>query len=156
MATAVTTLPHAIDLPARTRTGERAARRSLLAQIERIEAEVSALFASTRAPTGRGPTLLSVKELEELRDDLVRRLEDARRDVSERVRIEEQHRRRIEEMLLHPERHKWVRITNSDIGEQGCKEWHVRPRLGILGMLMGWWRVRISSGCPLAKGRSGP
>jgi hypothetical protein len=26
----------------------------------------------------------------------------------------------------------------------------VRPRLGLIGMLMGWWRVVISSGCPLA------
>src|SRR5215213_2248704 len=28
-----------------------------------------------------------------------------------------------------------------------------RPRYGLLGMLMNWWRVRISSGCPLARGR---
>jgi hypothetical protein len=26
----------------------------------------------------------------------------------------------------------------------------VRPRWGVLGMLMNWWRVVISSGCPLA------
>jgi hypothetical protein len=52
-------------------------------------------------------------------------------------------------MLLEPERHKWVRIGNEHIGEPGCKHWHVQPRWGILGMLMNWWRVRISSGCPL-------
>jgi hypothetical protein len=25
----------------------------------------------------------------------------------------------------------------------------VRPRLGLIGMLMGWWQVKLSSGCPL-------
>jgi hypothetical protein len=29
----------------------------------------------------------------------------------------------------------------------------VRPRLGLIGMLMGWWQVKLSSGCPLAGGR---
>ena len=24
------------------------------------------------------------------------------------------------------------------------------PRLGLIGMLMGWWQVKLSSGCPLA------
>jgi hypothetical protein len=28
--------------------------------------------------------------------------------------------------------------------------WHVRPRLGLVGMLAGWWQVKLSSGCPLA------
>ncbi len=58
--------------------------------------------------------------------------------------------RLIEEMLLDPAAHKWVCVSNQDIGEPGCKSWHVRPRLGPIGMLMGWWRVVISSGCPLA------
>ena len=52
--------------------------------------------------------------------------------------------------MLEPEKHKWVRVGNEDIGERGCKHWHVRPRWGILGMMLNWWRVRISSGCPLA------
>ena len=38
-------------------------------------------------------------------------------------------------MLLDPESHKWVRVGNEDIGEPGCKHWHVVPRWGILGML---------------------
>src|SRR4051812_37785194 len=53
-------------------------------------------------------------------------------------------------MMLAPEKHKWMRIGNEDIGEPGCKYWEVRPRYGLIGMLMGWWRVKISSGCPLA------
>ena len=51
-------------------------------------------------------------------------------------------------MIAAPQRFKWVRISNDDIGEPGCKHWHARPRFGLLGMLMGWWRVKISSGCP--------
>jgi hypothetical protein len=53
-------------------------------------------------------------------------------------------------MLLDPASHKFVRVSNEDIGEPGCKHWHVRPRWSFIGMLMGWWRVVISSGCPLA------
>ena len=45
---------------------------------------------------------------------------------------------------------KWLRISRDDIGEPGCGHWHSRPRLGPLGMLMGWWRVKVSSGCPLS------
>ena len=75
---------------------------------------------------------------------------DARRALSERTYVEEQNRRLIEEMQLEPERHRWVRVANEDIGEPGCKHWHVRPRWGVLGMLLNWWRVVVSSGCPLA------
>nr|MBA2566193.1 hypothetical protein [Thermoleophilaceae bacterium] len=75
--------------------------------------------------------------------------------LSDRTYVEDRNRARIEAMMLAPEQHKWVRVQNEDIGERGCKHWHVRPRFGILGMLLNWWRVRISSGCPLA-GRPGP
>jgi hypothetical protein len=43
-----------------------------------------------------------------------------------------------------------MRVYAADLGEPGCQSWQVRPRLGLLGMLMGWWRVKHSSGCPLA------
>jgi hypothetical protein len=56
----------------------------------------------------------------------------------------------VEDMLLRPRDFKWVRVSNEDLGETGCKSWHVRPRLGLIGMLAGWWHVKISSGCPLA------
>ena len=79
--------------------------------------------------------MLSLGELEELRDELAERVEDSRRALSDRTYVEELNRRRIEEMLLEPEKHKWVRVGNEDIGEPGCKHWHVRPRWGILGML---------------------
>jgi hypothetical protein len=53
-------------------------------------------------------------------------------------------------MLASPADHKWLRISRADVGESGCGHWHSRPRLGPLGMLMGWWRVKVSSGCPLS------
>lgn len=137
---------------------ERPARRTLLDQIERLECELVQLFCSSwprlgfewSVPARGGPRLLSLAELEALRDELAERLSDTRRSLSDRTYVEDQNRRRIEEMLLEPERHKWVRVANQDIGEPGCKHWHVRPRWGVPGMLMSWWRVRISSGCPLA------
>ena len=140
---------------------ERAARRSLLDQIAKLESELASLFCSAYPRTGfdwsvrsrGGPRILSLGELETVRDELVERLETGRRELSERTLVEEHNRRLIEEMLLEPEKHRWVRVGNCDIGEPGCKDWHVRPRWGLLGMLMGWWRVRISSGCPLAMRR---
>ncbi len=148
------------DVPVlpRTQPDERPARRTLLEQVARLEDELSQLFCSTWPRQGfewdvasrGGPRLLALDELETLRDDLAGRVSHARRALSDRTYVEEQNRRLIEEMLLEPEKHKWVRVANEDIGEPGCKHWHVRPRWGILGMMMNWWRVRISSGCPLA------
>ena len=150
--------PEHPPLSPRTAPDERPARRSLLDQIEHLESELSSLFMSVWprkgfdfavAGLGGGPRMLTLAELEGLRDDLAERVEDARRSLSDRTYVEEKHRRRIEEMMLEPEKHKWVLIGNEHIGEPGCKHWHVTPRWGILGMLMNWWRVKISSGCPL-------
>jgi hypothetical protein len=142
----------------RTLPDERAARRTLLDQVARLEEELAQLFCSIwprkgfslGVPGRGGPRLLSLAELEELRDDLAACVQHARRALSDRTYSEEQYRRLIEEMLLDPAAHKWVRVANEDIGEPGCKHWHVRPRWSLIGMLMGWWRVVISSGCPLA------
>jgi hypothetical protein len=142
------------------RQDERAARRTLLDQIGRLETELGQVFCATWPRTempcpvvagrGGGPRLLSLGELEQLRDDLAGRVSDARSALSDRTWVEEQNRRLIEEMMLEPHRHKWRRVSAEDIGEPGCRHWHVRPRLGLVGMLMGWWRVVVSSGCPLA------
>jgi hypothetical protein len=150
-------------LAPRTLPDERAARRTLLGQIARLEAELSQLFCSIwprkefqyGVPGRGGPRLLSLGELEELRDELAARVQHVRRSLSDRTYAEEQKRRLIEEMLVDPAGHKWVRVSNEEIGERGCKHWHVRPRWSLLGMLMGWWRVVISSGCPLAGGNAG-
>jgi hypothetical protein len=53
-------------------------------------------------------------------------------------------------MLLDPAKHRRVRIAQRDLGVGGCGVWSVMPRLGPMGRLMGWWRVKLSSGCPLA------
>ena len=151
-------------LPGRTRTApdERAARRSLRDQIARLEDELTGLFTSSWprkgvvvAPaTGRatGARVLALGELEDRRDTLAERVASAKRTLAARTALEEDRRRLIEEMLLDPHAHRWVHVSNEDIGEPGCKHWHVRPRGGLLGMLGSWWRVRISSGCPLAEG----
>jgi len=156
--------PSRPPLAPRTRPDERPARRTLLDQIAHLERELSSLFVSTWPRKGfefsvasrGGPRVLGLADLEELRDDLATRVDHARRSLSDRTYVEEKHRCRIEEMLLEPEKHKWVRIGNDDIGEPGCKHWHVTPRWGIFGMLMNWWRVKISSGCPLAEGHCAP
>jgi hypothetical protein len=139
-----------------TEVDEAAARRSLLEQIARLERELAALFVSAyprrgfgwRAGAPGGPRLLSMGDLEALRDRLACQAEDLRRTLRDRRYVEAKNRAQIEEMIADPARFKWVRVSNEDIGEPGCKHWHSRPRLGLLGMLLGWWRVRISSGCP--------
>ena len=157
-------VPEVLDRPAVpagsvVEIDERAVRRTLLDQVARLEGELASVFCATWPRTemphptvaGRGgPRLLSLAELEELRDALAGRISDARSALSNRTWVEDQNRRLIEEMMLEPERHKWRRVSAEDIGERGCKHWHVRPRFGIVGMLMNWWRVVISSGCPLA------
>jgi hypothetical protein len=138
---------------------ERAARRSLLDQIAKLDKEFSALFCATYPRTGfdwrvrshGGPRLLGLAELERIRDQLAERLAENRALLSDRTYVESRNRRLIEAMMLAPEKHKWMRIGNEDIGEPGCKYWEVRPRLGPIGMMMGWWRVKISSGCPLSR-----
>ena len=143
---------------------EAAARRSLRGQIAHLERELSALFTAVHprkdlewnVPAPGGPRVLGMGELEALRDDLAKRLDETQRTLRDRAYVETRNKERIEEMITEPERFKWVRISNDDIGEPGCKHWHSRPRFGVLGMLMNWWRVKISSGCPLPKGRVSP
>jgi hypothetical protein len=154
-----TALPPALR-PA-VETDELAARRTLRDQIARLERELADLFATTFPRDGfewttrsvrGGPRLLPLAELERVRDDLAARLERNRRQLDKRAAVEERNRRRIEDMMLEPERHKWALVSNEAIGERGCKHWQVQPRYGVLGILCNWWRVRISSGCPLAGG----
>ncbi|HEX6584966.1 MAG TPA: hypothetical protein VF056_15305 [Thermoleophilaceae bacterium] len=149
---------HLAPLAPRTDPDERAARRTLLAQVRRSEEESVGLLCSAwprkgldllpATAQGAGPRLLTLGELEEVRDELVEHLRRGRAALEERGRAEEGSRRLIEEMLLDPESHRWVHVSNEDIGEPGCTHWHVRPRYGLLGMLMRWWRVVVSSGCP--------
>ncbi len=136
---------------------ERLARVELRRQIAKLELELSGLFASAFprkgiewdvSPAG-GPRILGVGDLEQVRDALATRVAEARQALERCAGAESDNRELLERMIAEPGKMKWVRISNEDIGEKGCRHWHSRPRFGLLGMLMGWWRVRLSSGCPL-------
>ena len=135
-----------------------AARRALRAQVAHLQRELTELQCSAWPRTDiragvadrGGARLLALGGLEQLRDRLAAEVAALRRELDERGAEEEQGRRLIEEMLLDPAAHQWVHVSNQVIGEPGCKHWHVRPRWSLLGRLMGWWRVVVSSGCPLA------
>jgi hypothetical protein len=131
------------------------ARAALRGQIARLEAELAALVAATYPrpviePVGGvgGPRLLSLCELERVRDALVARLRDAQRAAAAREVRQAQARAELAAMLADPPAHKWRRLSNADLGRRGCTTYHVRPRAGLLGMLMGWWQVKVSGGCP--------
>ena len=146
-----------------TESAERAARRTLRGQIESLERQLADTWVTAfsmradialapDAPHGRA-RLLDIGELEQVRDDLAERLREARVAIAERADEQAANRLRLERMLLDPGAHRFVRIARSDVGEPGCGVWQVRPRLGLIGMLAGWWQVKLSSGCPLAGGR---
>jgi hypothetical protein len=142
----------------------RASRTDLRRQIAALELALARLFGSAFPRTGidfsvtglGGPRILSVDELEKVRDGLAARVQDVRARLNDVGYVEEKNRELIEEMLVDPASHKWERVFNADIGEPGCKSWHVKPKWGPIGLLRGWWRVKISSGCPLAKGLRPP
>ncbi len=145
------------ELPSSAASDERAARRTLQGQIGRLEGELASIFASswprkgigwTVPATSGGPRLLDLGELEVLRDAMVERVDAARRELRARKQVEDLNRGRIEDMLRDPRGHRWVRVQSADIGEHGCRNWHVLPRFGLIGMMADWWHVKISSGCP--------
>jgi hypothetical protein len=129
---------------------------SLREQIASLEAELVEQWSSAwpRPLTPRparvsgSPRLLTLSEQERIRDDLALRIAELRAQLERRSKEEQDARRLKEEMLLAPEAFAWVRVSNSDMGEPGCRHWHVQPSFGLLGRLLKWWRVRISSGCP--------
>ncbi|HEX3433873.1 MAG TPA: hypothetical protein VHT25_07400 [Solirubrobacteraceae bacterium] len=150
------------------RVDERAARQALRLQIARLERElaqiVAAGFPHIPVSVARGaaretfaaPRLLSLAQLERQRDTLAGRLQDARALAGARVEHERRAHELLERMKLEPGRYRFVRLPVRDLGQGGCGVWEVRPRLGLIGMLAGWWHVKLSSGCPLARGRGGP
>ena len=104
----------------------------------------------------RGARLQTLAELEERRDALEASVAQIRRDLDAAGAQQEQARGRLEAIMLDPARHPWERVSHEDIGEPGCRHYHARPRLGLIGLLMNWWRVIISSGCPLCMRSEGP
>jgi hypothetical protein len=168
--------PTPVAAPSGAAIDERAARRTLLVQIGRLERELgkmilaafphvrvrdtlapesgSAAFPHVAVPDAdppvRGPRLLDLGELERVRDDLAERVRRAREAVARRAEHEARSRALLEEMLRDPAGHKWARVPAADVGERSCGAYQVLPRLGVIGMLMGWWHVKVSSGCPPA------
>jgi hypothetical protein len=150
-----------LNAPNALRVGgdERLARAELRRQIGRLEGELSRLVAeafprigidaAVAAPHGE-PRIADLGELERVRDALSDRIAAARLALREKDELETRNCELLRRMLDAPAKHKWVRISNADIGQPGCGHWHSLPRLGPLGMLMGWWRVKVSSGCPLS------
>jgi hypothetical protein len=159
-------------LGAGAQLGERAARRALRGQIARLERDLveqrcskwprpsSDFVASPAGSRSAEPvaatllaergeaTLLGFGELVAVRDRLIETLSAERRALASRTRAEEDWRRVREELMLDPSAYAGVRVRNADVGEGGCGEIRSRPIGGLLGMLMGWWRVVVSSGCP--------
>jgi hypothetical protein len=138
---------------------EHLARHELRRQVGRLERQLAGLFAEAFgrvrvehrvAALAAQPRVLDLGELERVRDELAERVAEARVTLAERARVETDNRELLRRMLASPADFKWVRISRADVGEPGCGAWHSRPRLGPVGMLMGWWRVKVSSGCPLA------
>jgi hypothetical protein len=144
---------------------QRAARRELRRQIALLEGQLSdvlvALFphGAIDAPGAgpipgqtrpAGPRVLSLGELERVRDRLAGRVAEARAELTALGERQARARVRLERMLLAPGEHRFARIANADLGEGGCGVWQVCPRLGLIGMLAGWWHVKLSSGCPLS------
>jgi hypothetical protein len=137
-------------------TDEAAARRTLRAQIARLERELSTVVVSTyprldpgpAPPALAGPRLLTLGELERVRDALAARLSTLGTAAAAQQARQAVAAGELERMLADPPAHKWRRLTNADLGRPGCTTYHVRPRVGLLGMLMGWWVVKISGGCP--------
>jgi hypothetical protein len=144
---------------------ERAARITLRAQIAKLECDTSAILAerfpfisATSALPGSaiapadGPCLQGLGELERSRDRLAARLQELRGRAARRSENERGARELLEKMKLEPGRYKHYRVPVRDLGQNGCGVWEVRPRLGLVGMLAGWWELTLSSGCPLPRG----
>jgi hypothetical protein len=144
---------------ARPAADEHAGRRTLRAQIARLERELCAIVTETYPRLGPGPPtaalggprLLTLGELERVRDELAARAATLRARAAEQSRRQETARRELERMLADPPAHRWRRLSNTDLGRPGCTTYHVRPKAGLLGMLMGWWEVKVSGGCPLPR-----
>jgi hypothetical protein len=136
------------------RTGSEARlRRDLRAQIASLESELADANIRLRRPAPpsaepAAPRLLSGTELESIRDELVVRVLDAKHELAKAEIRHREQRALLRRMESDPAGHRWTTVTTRDLGEPGCRQWQSRPILGVIGLLSGWWQVRVSSGCP--------
>lgn len=139
--------------------GDATLRRELRAQIGRLETELAAYaWHDPRQPAPQRPVtaepvgrIAGVKDLEQVRGELIERLARLRGEAERRGANERLARGHVEEMLRDPAAHAWEVVTSADTGEPSCKDWRVVPSYGPVGAIMGWWRVKVSSGCPLTE-----
>ena len=135
---------------------ELAARRELRRQIGRLEAQLASYrrdldaLEPGRALHGPEPRIADVGELERTRDALLRQLAAARATAAQRAGRERRAREVRDAIIAEPAAHRWEVVSAAEAGEPGCTTWQAKPRLGPLGVLMSWWRVKVSGGCPLA------
>jgi GntR family transcriptional regulator len=132
------------------------ARRELRRQIGRLEAQLASYrrdLESLGPPplTPPEPRIASAAELERTRDALLHQLATARNAAAQRARRERRAREVRDAMVADPAAHRWEVVSSAETGEEGCATWQAEPRLGPLGALMSWWRVRVSGGCPLSR-----
>ena len=154
-----------VPLPRDSGRGRReraAARRTLRAQIALLERELAEAFVTAFAMGGLGDparhrrtspgcsTSVSSSSFATSSPAAPRRASRRRRPR----RRAGANRDLLARMQLEPGSYRFTRISCRELGEPGCGVWQVRPRLGLVGMLMGWWQVKLSSGCPLAQGPS--
>jgi hypothetical protein len=141
----------AVELP---EADEGAARRELRRQIGQLEAELASYSRDEPSPgpapfTPNEPRIAGVPELAATRDELLQRVAAARASSVQRSRRERRAREVRDAMVADPGDHRWEVVTSAETGEPGCSTWRVEPRMGPLGSLMSWWRVKVSGGCPL-------
>jgi hypothetical protein len=138
-----------------------AARAEMRAQIDRLERQLGMLAyelgvagrseplpAIETSVSAGSPRLLSLAELEALRDELFARVCAAEQALEGRLDSEARARETVESMIACPSAHRFEVVERAALGEPGCGAYQVRPRMGLLGMLFGWWCVKLSSGCP--------
>lgn len=131
-----------------------AGRRELRRQIGRIEAELASYSREIEPPSTppllnpAEPRVAGVAELSKTRDALLTQLAEARAVARRRAQGERRAREVRDAMVADPAGHRWEVISAADTGEPGCTTWRVGPRMGPLGALMNWWRIKVSGGCP--------
>jgi DNA-binding transcriptional regulator YhcF (GntR family) len=130
--------------------------RELRRQIGRLEAQLAGyrrdleVLDEPRPLRPPEPRIASAAELERTRDALLRQLAAARSAAARRARRERRAREVRDAIIADPGAHRWEVVSSAETGEEGCVSWRSEPRLGPLGALMSWWRVRVSGGCPLS------
>ena len=134
---------------------ELAARRELRRQIGRLEAQLASyrrdleILDEPRTLHPAEPRIATAAELERTRDTLLRQLAGARSSASRRAKRERRAREVRDAIVADPGGHRWEVVSAHETGEAGCTTWEARPRAGPLGVLMSWWRIKVSGGCPL-------